>query len=298
MSSIRVLRSFLAVARLGSFSAAGQEIGLTAAAVGQQIRALEGELRQTLFDRSGRTIMLNTAGRGMVAPVKELVARYENLVAAQQGELISGTVVMGALVSALMGAFADSLWSLTRRHPDLEVTLFAGQSADFALRVDRGELDAAVVTQPPQRLPSNLLWTALYTEPMVLIVPRRPHFALPLAAPEILAACPFLRFDRQTWTGHLVDEVLAQCGASVRTAMELNSVEAIVALVRQGFGVSIVPQLANLQWSRDRALRIVELPGVSVQRAVGLLERRRHSRERVTGAIKAYFAARAVGGKR
>ena len=37
--------------------------------------------------------------------------------------------------------------------------------------------------------------------------------------------------------------------------MELNSVEAIVALVRQGFGVSIVPQLANVQWSRDRALR-------------------------------------------
>jgi DNA-binding transcriptional LysR family regulator len=44
MSSIRTLKSFLAVARLGSFSAAGKEIGLTAAAVGQQIRALEDEL--------------------------------------------------------------------------------------------------------------------------------------------------------------------------------------------------------------------------------------------------------------
>jgi DNA-binding transcriptional LysR family regulator len=296
MSSIRTLRSFLAVARLGSFSAAGKEIGLTAAAVGQQIRALEDELHKVLFDRSGRAIVLNTAGRGMVAPVKELISRYEALAADEAGEALTGTVVMGALVSALMGAFADSLWSLTRQHPDLDVTLFAGQSADFAGRVDRGELDAAVVTQPPIRLPSNLVWTRLYTEPMVLIVPAKPHFTVPAAGLAILADCPFLRFDRQTWTGHLVDEVLAQCGAAARTRMELNSLEAIVALVRQGFGVSIVPQLANLQWARDRALRIVPLPGVAVQRSVGLLERRQHGRARVTEAIKAYFAANGTPG--
>ncbi len=298
MSSIRTLKSFLAVARLGSFSAAGKEIGLTAAAVGQQIRALEGELNKALFDRSGRAIVLNTAGRGMVEPVKELVARYEALAADERGKALSGTVVMGALVSALMGAFADSLWALTRQYPALDVTLFAGQSADFAAKVDRGELDAAVVTQPPVRLPSNLVWTALYSEPMVLIVPSKPHFVLPADSAALLAQCPFLRFDRQTWTGHLVEEVLAQCGATAVTRMELNSLEAIVALVRQGFGVSVVPQLANLDWARDRALRIVPLPGVDVSRSVGLLERRQHSREQVTEAIKAYFASGAVGRKR
>ncbi len=75
-------------------------------------------------------------------------------------------------------------------------------------------------------------------------------------------------------------------GGALRAEEE---VEAIVALVRQGFGVSIVPQLANLQWSRDRSLMIVPLPRVSVQRHVGLLERRRHGRERFTAAIKSYF---------
>lgn len=291
MSSIRTLKTFLAVARLGSFAAAGKEIGLTAAAVGLQIRALETDLRQGLFDRSGRSIVLNTAGRAMVAPVQELVSRYDALAAHEDGEQLSGTVVMGALVSALMGAFADALWALKRRHPALEVTLFAGLSADFALRVDRGELDAAVVTQPPQRLSSNLRWTALYSEPMVLIVPRRPHFELAADALAILAQAPFMRFDRQTWTGHLVNEALAQCGARVKEGMELNSVEAIVALVRQGFGVSIVPRLANVQWSRDRTLQVLPLPGVDVQRHVGLLERRQHGRERFTAEIKACFAA-------
>ena len=289
MPSIRTLKTFLAVARHGSFSAAGKEIGLTAAAVGLQIRALEADLNQALFDRSGRAIVLNTAGRGLIEPVKDLVARYESLPALQESEQLTGTIVMGTLVSALMGAFADGLWALMGKHPGLEVKLFAGLSADFALRVDRGELDAAVITQPPDRLPSNLVWTALYSEPLVLIVPRRPHFPMPADPLGMLTQCPFLRFDRQAWTGHLVNQALQQCGATVREGMELNSVEAIVALVRQGFGVSIVPQLANVQWSRDRSLRIVPLPELTVQRHVGLLERRQHSRKRFTDAIKAYF---------
>ena len=291
MPSIRTLQTFLSAARLGSFAAAGHEVGLTAAAVGLQMRALEAALGRTLFDRSARAVVLNSDGRRTVESVKDIVDRYQALHATRaDGSELSGTLVMGALVSALMGAFADALWSLKRHHLGLEVTLFAGQSADFATRVERGELDAAVVTQPPTRLPATLVWTPLYSEPMVLIVPTRPHFSLPATPLQMLAQSPFMRFDRHAWTGHLVNEALSQCRARVSEGMELNSVEAIVALVRQGFGVSIVPQLANVQWQRDKALRVVPLSRVTVQRHVGLLERRQHSRERFTAAIKAYFA--------
>lgn len=292
MPSLRTLQTFLATARLGSFAAAGQEVGLTSAAVGLQIRALEQELGVTLFDRSARAAILNTEGRQRIPAIKELVERWEHLQhRPQQGEL-SGTVVMGALVSALMGAFADALWKLKRQHPALEVTLFAGQSADFMSRVERGELDAAVVTQSPTRLTGSLVWTPLYREPLVLIVPTRPHFPLPATPLQMLTQCPFMRFDRRTWTGHLVNEALAQCRAQVVEALELNSVEAIVELVRQGFGVSLVPQLANLAWHRDKALRVVPLPRVTVERHVGLLERRRHGRETFTQALKDHFGAR------
>ena len=289
MASIRTLQTFLAAARLGSFAAAGQQVSLTAAAVGLQMRALEDELGVVLFDRSARAVVLNPEGRRRVPAVKDLVERWQQLQARPEGDELGGTVVMGALVSALMGAFADALWTLKRRHPSLEVTLFAGQSADFMTRVERGELDAAVVTQPPTRLASSLVWTPLYSEPMVMIVPRRPHFEMPDRPLDILRQCPFIRFDRQLWTGQLVDEVIAASGATVQDAMELNSVEAIIALVRQGFGISIVPQLANVQWSRDRSLRIVSLKGVTVQRHVGLLERRQQSRQRFTLAIKDCF---------
>ena len=290
MSSIRTLKTFLAVVRHGSFAAAGSEIGLSAAAVGLQMRALEESLKQPLFDRSGRTVVLNTAGRRAIARIEELVLRYEELVGGRDGDSLSGTVVMGALVSTLMGAFADALWSLKQENPGLEVKLFAGQSSDFANRVEQGLLDAAIVTRPPRALPRSLVWTQLYVEPMVLIVPRQPHFVLPEDPLQMLREAPFIRFDRETWTGLLVKDVLNQCGAHVRDEMELNSVEAILAIVRQGFGISIVPKLANVRWSEDLGLEVIELPDIDVQRRVGLLERSRHARMRFTGAIKRYFA--------
>lgn len=292
---MRTLKTFLTVARCGSFAAAANEVGLTAAAVGLQMNALEESLGQVLFDRARRSVVLNPAGRRLVAPIEELVQRWESLVASDEDDgTLSGVVVVGALVSSLMGAFADALWAVKRDNPRLDVKLFAGMSSDFAARVGRGELDAAVVTQPPWPLPANLVWTPLYEEPMVLIVPAQPRFALAADALEILGSSPFLRFDRSTWTGRLVDEALAQAGVAVHDSMELNSVEAIVEIVRQGFGISVVPKLANVAWDRDRALRAVQMEGVTVRRRVGLLERSEHVRRRFTFELKQYFATRAA----
>jgi DNA-binding transcriptional LysR family regulator len=289
MPSIANFRTFLAVVRHGSFAAAGKEIGLTAAAVALQMRALEQEVGSVLFDRGARSVVLNTAGRRLVPQVEDLVVRYETMVLRRDAGELSGSLVMGALVSALMGAFADALWRLKREHPRLEVKLLAGLSRDFAYRVEAGELDAAIVTQSPQRLSSSLRWTRLYTEPLVLIVPRRPHFALAKDPIEVLRRAPFIRFERQTWTGQLIARALAQARVRARDEMELNSIEAIVELVRQGFGVSIVPKLANVQWDRDRALSAIAVPGVDVERHVGLLERAHHGRTLITGTIKRYF---------
>lgn len=289
MPSIANFRTFLAVVRHGTFAAAGKEIGLTAAAVALQMRTLEQEVGSVLFDRGARSAVLNTAGRRLVPQVEDLVSRYESMVVRDDSDQLSGSVVMGALVSALMGAFADALWRLKREHPRLEVKLLAGLSRDFAFRVEAGELDAAVVTQSPHRLSSSLRWTRLYTEPLVLIVPRRAHFSVPKDPLEVLRRAPFIRFEPQTWTGQLIRRALGQARVRVKDEMQLNSIEAIIELVRQGFGVSIVPKLANVQWDRDRALTAIEVPGVDVERHVGLLERTHHGRTQITATIKRYF---------
>ena len=291
LSSIRTMKIFLAVAQTGTFAAAGSRIGLTPAAIGLQIRAFEAEMNMPLFDRNARAAVLNPVGRALVPDIEEIVRRYDLLAGHAASGQMRGTAVVGALVSALMGSFADALWAIRQDHSRLDVRLFAGMSGEFAQKVRAGELDAAVVTQSPQPLSADLLWTPLYSEPMILITPRNPVFSLPDEQRDILSRAPFLRFDRNTWTGFLVQEVLDQCEVQANESMELNSVEAIVALVRQGFGISIVPQLANFDFINDDALSVKMLDGINVCRHVGLLERARHGRMQFTGAIKDYFLA-------
>src|SRR4051812_23590981 len=97
MSSIRVLRTFSAVASEGSFAAAAARVALTQAAVGQQMRALEGELRRPLFERQGKAVVLNEAGRALVPQVRRLLALYEQILApAGTTGAMAGTVNLGA----------------------------------------------------------------------------------------------------------------------------------------------------------------------------------------------------------
>lgn len=294
MSTIRYFRTFLSVAKTRSFAAAGNEVGLSAAAVGLQMRSLESDLGYQLFDRQARSIVLNSAGRALIPQAQELLARYQIMIESQRPGL-AGSVTVGALVSALMGGFAGALGQLRKNHPDLTVRLIAGQSAAFAQRVEAGELDAAVTTQSPKALSANLKWSVLYNEPMVLIVPRRPSFELPNHPHDILRSAPFLRFDRELWTGELVSEVLSRCRLTVREELEVNSVETLIALVGQGYGVSIIPQLANVNWSKNRDLRVLEIPGQQVARRVGLLERSSHARQAFTAAIREYFKGSRAG---
>jgi len=192
-----------------------------------------------------------------------------------------------------MGAFGKTLNELKQSFPSLEVKLITGLSSDFLDQVLDGTLDAAIVTESPYALPQNVQWTELYKEPMILISPasslKRKSNALH-TDPKL----PFIRFERNTWTGHLVDQTIKANKLSIQEGMELNSVEAIIELVRQGLGYSIVPKLANISWEKDAQLKIRELQGKTIFRKVGLLERKKHSRQNVTQLIKQQFLSRAT----
>eukprot|EP01034_Spumella_vulgaris_P031533 gene31533-38947_t len=102
MSSIRLLRTFVAVAAEGSFAAAAPRVALTQAAVGQQMRLLESEMRRALFARQGKAVVLSDAGRELLPQVRRLVALYDQMLAtAPATEPMAGTLNLGAVVSAV-----------------------------------------------------------------------------------------------------------------------------------------------------------------------------------------------------
>lgn len=296
MSSIRVMKTFLAVAAEGSFAAAAQRVALTQAAVGQQMRALEGEMRRPLFERQGKSVALSEAGRALLPAMRRLVALYEQMVAqAPPDDAMAGTVHLGAIVSAVRPLIEATL-ALKARHPALDLHVSAAKSADLLQRVANGGLQAAVVVREPARGPaaSELAWIALYEEPMVLLAHRAVEDAAPRA---LLQRHPFIRFDRTEHTGQLVERTLRRLRVQPEDFLELNAIEAVVELVRSGLGIAIVPLLREARWQSDPRLRVIELPASQARepRRVALAHRRGEASAPVIAALARELQGRHAG---
>ncbi len=287
MTSIRILKTFLAVAGQGSFAGAAAQVALTQAAVGQQMRALEGELRRPLFERQGKSVVLSPEGRDLVPQVRRLVGLYEQMRTPAAAGTMQGTVHLGAVVSAVRPLIQATL-ALKERHPALDLHVSAAKSAELTARVAAGELDAAIVVREPGATTEGLAWTPLYAEPMVLVAPRRGDEA---SARTLLQEQPFIRFDRTQHTGQLVERTLRRLRARPREVLELNALESIVDLVRSGLGVAIVPLLRDARWAADTRLRIIELPRAE-ERRIALVQRRASPAAAVIAAVAREFQAR------
>jgi DNA-binding transcriptional LysR family regulator len=294
--SIRDLRTFLAIAEMGSFAAAARVVRRTQSAVSMQMRALETELGVTLFDRTRRPPALNDNGRAFIAKATAAVEAYERLFEARAGsEAIEGHLRLGAVPSVITGMMPPALAALRRKYPGLHIALSMGLSADLVERVRRGKLDAAIVSE--LRDPgTGLKWAPYAREPLVLIAPGN---APDLAAEELIARYPFIRYSRQAWVGQLIDQVLEQRRLKVNETMALDTLEAVAAMVAAGLGVSIVPA-RSVGPPLPPAVRQVPLRGRLVHRDIGLLSREAPSKavliDALLGELKSLVESAPAGG--
>ena len=276
---LRHLKTIIAIAENGSFAAAGDAIGLTQSAVSLHVKALEEALETKLFDRTTRPPRLNTRGRNLVERARDIVEQCEGLTDVVAGEALAGSLEIGSVPTLLSGILPPALSAIRKQHPDLRIRVSSGLSADLVGRVHKGELDAAVVTEPSQ-LQTGLSWHAFMEEPLMVIAPKGTKGTTDR---ELLAAGPFIRFQRFAWAGRLIDTHLKDRGIRVNTGMEIDSLEAIAAMVEHGLGVSVVP---------DRALaslpvNIEKLPfgDPPLGRVVGVVERRDNPKAHLIRAL-------------
>ena len=277
------LKTFIAVSQYGTFSGAGARIGLTQSAVSAQMQRLEEELGFALFDRTGRSATLNDAGRETLALAEEMMTLYARL--SERGAVAaeSGMLRVGAIASAQVSFLADALARFRDDRPGWRIRVVPGVSLGLLGQVDSGELDLAVIIKPPFALPSELEWRTLVTEPFVLLVPKK------LARGErswreLLRSEPFIRYDRTSFGGRLVDRFLRRSRLNVQDVIELDELQAIAQLVARGIGVALIPNTAGLgKWPAGVAA--LELGEATFQREIGLVQRPRHSRQAVADVL-------------
>jgi len=266
---LRELKTFLAVARHGTFAAAGLHIGLTQSAVSAQIRNLEQALGIRLFDRTGRQATLNPAGLRAVPMAQEMLAIFSRMGESEDVSEFRGELKIGAVATAQTGLLPQALLRLRQQAPGLEPKLVPGVSLNLLSQVDAGEVDLAIMIKPPFELPKELSATVIRREPFVLIVPLQVEGDDPL---QLLADQPQVRYDRNSFGGRLVTRFLREQRIEVEVALELDELEAIVKMVESGLGVSLLPK-AGLWLEHPLKVRVIELGELTFYREMVLLQR-------------------------
>ncbi|CAB3802000.1 HTH-type transcriptional activator CmpR [Paraburkholderia caffeinitolerans] len=266
---IRELKTLIAVAREGTFAAAGNRIGLTQAAVSAQMQRLEAELGFALFDREGRTARLNARGQQILVQAQEVIRLYGNLSTVTVDPAVAVRVNIGAIASVQRALLPDALAAFRKQCPGASTRVIPGVSMELLNLVDAGEIELAALIRPPFALQSDMRWTPLAQEPYRLIVPRRMKGTDWM---ELIATQPYIRYDRASFGGRQVDRFLRRMQLRVQDACELDELEAIVKLVENGVGVALVPQTATYRrWPVK--VRALDLGHHTFHRDVGIVHR-------------------------
>jgi DNA-binding transcriptional LysR family regulator len=261
-------QTFVAVARDGTFTGAGRKLGLTQSAVSAQIRRLEEFLGVSLFDRTARSAALNDAGREILAQTEEVLGLVNRMVAQAGSGHVTGSLRVAAIASVQQDLLVSALRLFRADFPDVSVRIVPGVSLSLLAQVDAAEVDLAVLIRPPFNLPHELAWHPLMSEPMVLAVAG----ALPaMTWREALASQPFIRYDRASFGGRLVDAFLRRHRLTVHEAVELDEIDAIANLVRAGLGVALMPRTRQLDAT---GLRLLDLGAAGFDREIGIVIRR------------------------
>lgn len=236
---LSVLSSLVAIVDRGSLAAAASHVGCSPSAISLQLKQLEAWFGRPLFDRSARAARPLPFALEVAAVARDVVASLDALRTRPSGR-VSGRIRLGTIASVQTGALAPALRLLRDRHPDLQVEIALDDSDLLLAALKAGRIDAAVLVRPsPAGGSSRLAWQNLERQPFVLLAPPDTASGSPR---DLLLRYGLIQYDPALTGGRIAARYARSLCPEARRLIDLRSIDAIVAMVAAGLGVSIVPQ--------------------------------------------------------
>lgn len=233
------LMTLNSVLRHGSFASAADDMGLTPSAVSLQMKRLEEYVGQPLFDRSGRTVRPTPLASDLAESIRTALDAVEEA-RTRHSAALSGRVVIGAIRSLQPTMIPLVLREIGDRHPGLAVRVIQGDSGELLDHLKAGRLDGAALIRPTSGGSSRLDWQDLERQPFVFVAPPDSSEA---TAEALIARYDWIQFDTSLTSGRTAASHLHRLSPGTRPRFELESIEAVLAMVSAGLGVSIIPRL-------------------------------------------------------
>ena len=257
---LRHVRTFVAVAELGTVSKAAERLHVAQPALSRQIANLEDELGLKLFDRVGRRLLLTSEGEQLLKDCRGLL-NHARAVGEQAQILRRGDVGVLRVSSSphfIEGIFPDFLRHYAARYPNVQVRLVEAAGPQLFAMLERGEIHLAqgtarMITPEEHRFASQPL------APMEMLAACHPKLGLGGdGAVEIdrLAAYPLLQAPPEFIMRRNFDAACRLAGFTPNNILESRAPHGLLAMAEAGHGVAIIPSALRIHRYRVRVVRV------------------------------------------
>ena len=254
---LKQLKYFVRVADLGSFSRASESLSVAQSALSRHVADLEGELKQRLFNRNGRGVMLNEAGKRLYAHSRGILeqasrAKQDLL---QRNDVPMGRVVVGLPFSVARIFAARFVQSFTQSFPQATLSVVEASSEHLLEWLAAGRIDIGLVFNSAE---APGIKAKLLLEDVLCLITARKGRQSPKPSTVIhmrdLPKLPIIIPGSPHTLRTFVDAHLRRVGLTLDVKIEVDSVSTIIDLVRLKVGDAILPGTTLTAYSGERDL--------------------------------------------
>ena len=269
---LRRIQVFVTAAKSKTFTEAGKRLHLSQSAVSQQIRLLEDEVGEQLFQRANQSVRLAAGGERLLPMAEEALASWNGFRdRVHAKELVSGRLAIGASGAAKAYLWAAIYNDFGRRFPAVTLDLKTTESTEDSIsRAVAGELDIALAV--PSGRERNVEVRPLGIHEAVLCTATSHPFArrAPVTAKN-LSSERFLLFEKPVSIRWLSDEFFQRTSLVPNIVLESNDVHLIRSMIEVGYGIGFLPDWAIQRELKEKRLRAIKWPGRPLRQKFGLM---------------------------
>ena len=268
------LASFLEVAKLHSFSRAAEKIYRTQPAISAQIRLLEQETGERLFNRSGKRVQLTPAGEILERYARKIIDLHREALEAiaELNQTVRGKLQLGANEATCLYVLPKTFAEFRQLYPLVQISIYRNFSHKILQKVQEGAVELGIVTLP--QTATNLEVIPVFRDDMQVVVPANHPLARQRSVTlEEVAQYPLI-LPKTGRTRVVLDRLLRDYREHLQMSMELASVETIKKFVSAGLGISLISRAYAQSEVAAGVLKLIPLEGMKLQRELGLIYRR------------------------
>jgi DNA-binding transcriptional LysR family regulator len=234
------LEVFLKVIEAGSFTKAGEEIGLSQSAVSQAVAALESELNIKLVNRHKRGVSLTKVGERIILLVRDLIVIKTKIIneAAGISGMETGTIKIGSISSMSAKLLPGMISSFKKRFPGIEVILYEGSYEEVKNWIKRSIVDVGLVMEEKHEFD----YIPLLQDKMVVFVPE--NHSLNNQSFIHLDEIAKEAFIMPKECKHPLQAIFREQAITPNIQFEVSDIATIIAMVQEGVGNTILPEMA------------------------------------------------------